>query len=125
MSLAALALLGWLIQQTWFFAGMGTSTLPGSTSTNYIALMLFMMVQPVFGFFLTPVMAWLSRRHEFQADDYAASQKDANILVRALVKLYEENANTLTPDPVYSGFYDSHPPAPVRIAHLQQQPQPA
>lgn len=125
MSLAALALLGWLIQQPWFFTGMGTTTLPGGTSANYIALMLFMMIQPVFGFFLTPIMAWLSRRHEFQADDYAASHKDANILVRALVKLYEENANTLTPDPVYSGFYDSHPPASVRIAHLQQQAQPA
>ncbi|MCK5091669.1 MAG: M48 family metallopeptidase [Gammaproteobacteria bacterium] len=119
MSLAALALLGWLIQQLWFFTGMGTST-----QSNYMALMLFMMVQPVFGFFLTPIMAGLSRKHEFQADAYAASHKDASILVRALVKLYKENANTLTPDPVYSNFYDSHPPAPVRIAHLQQQPQP-
>lgn len=119
MSLAALALLGWLIQQLWFFTGMGTST-----QSNYMALMLFMMVQPVFGFFLTPVMAWFSRKHEFQADEYAASHKDASILVRALVKLYKENANTLTPDPIYSNFYDSHPPAPVRIAHLQQQPQP-
>ena len=119
ISLAALALLGWLIQQLWFFTGMGTST-----QSNYMALMLFMMVQPVFGFFLTPIMAWFSRKHEFQADEYAASHKDASILVRALVKLYKENANTLTPDPVYSSFYDSHPPAPVRIAHLQQQPQP-
>lgn len=124
MSLAALAILGWLIQQSWFFSGMGTSTLPNSGSTHYMGLILFMMIQPVFGFFLTPVMAWLSRKHEFQADDYAASHKDANILIRALVKLYEENANTLTPDPIYSGFYDSHPPAPVRIAHLQQ-PQPS
>ena len=120
ISLAALALLGWLIQQLWFFTGMGTST-----QSNYMALMLFMMVQPVFGFFLTPIMAWFSRKHEFQADEYAASHKDASILVRALVKLYKENANTLTPDPVYSNFYDSHPPAPVRIAHLQQQPQPS
>ena len=69
-------------------------------------------------FFLQPVFAWLSRRHEFEADDFAANQAHTSNLVKALVKLYKENANTLTPDPLYSAFHDSHPPAPIRIAHL-------
>ncbi|MDH5614709.1 MAG: M48 family metalloprotease, partial [Gammaproteobacteria bacterium] len=85
---------------------------------NYIALMLFMLVSPVFTFFMHPIMSFFSRKHEFEADDFAAMQTNANDLIQALVKLYEENANTLTPDPIYSAFHDSHPPAPVRVAHL-------
>ena len=114
LSLAGLALLGWLLRQDWFFHGLGM----GQAST-YAALTLFLLASPVFTFFLSPIMAWGSRRHEFEADNFAAEQSDAKSLVSALVKLYKENASTLTPDPIYSAFYDSHPPAPVRIAHLQ------
>jgi STE24 endopeptidase len=120
ISLAGLALLGWLMQQNWFFSGLGLDM-----PSNYMALLLFMLLQSVFGFFLTPIMSYWSRRHEFEADSYAARQRDARMLITALVKMYEENASTLTPDPVYSGFYDSHPPAPVRINHLQASAQPA
>ena len=113
MSLAGLAILGWLIQQPWFFQGLGATT-----TTNAMALLLFMLAAPVFTFFISPIGAWFSRKHEFEADDYAAKQSNPNKLIQALVKLYRENASTLTPDPLYSAFYDSHPPAPVRIAHL-------
>lgn len=113
MSLAGLALLGWLVGQPWFYASLGVAE-PSPAA----ALMLFMLVLPVFTFFLQPVSAWVSRKHEFEADDYASRQSDARDLVHALVKLYKENASTLTPDPLYSGFHDSHPPAPVRVAHL-------
>ena len=113
MSLAGLALLGWLIQQTWFYQGLGVQQ-----PTNHLALLLFLMVSPVFTVFLQPVASWFSRKHEFEADDYAATQSSAADLVRALVKMYKDNASTLTPDPIYSAFYDSHPPAPVRVAHL-------
>ena len=116
LSLLGLALLGWLMQQQWFYAGLGM----GQAST-YAALMLFMMAGPTFTFFLQPLFAWGSRKHEFEADSFAAQHTDANELINALVKLYEENAATLTPDPLHSIFYDSHPPAPVRIAHLQAQ----
>ncbi len=114
MSLAGLALLGWLMQQPWFYTGLGV-TQPSTHS----ALILFLLVVPIFTFFLHPLFAWGSRRHEFQADAFAAEHTDANALVSALVKLYEENAATLTPDPWHSVFYDSHPPAAVRIAHLE------
>lgn len=114
MSLAGLALLGWLIQQPWFYQGLGIST-----PSTHAALILFLLVGPVFTFFLQPLMAWGSRRHEYQADTYAAEQADSKSLISALVKLYRENASTLTPDPVYSAFYDSHPPAALRIAHLR------
>jgi STE24 endopeptidase len=114
MSLAGLALLGWLIQQSWFFHGLGISNI-----STYVALILFLMVGPVFTFFFQPLMAWGSRRHEYQADAYAADQADIKPMISALVKLYRENASTLTPDPLYSAFYDSHPPASLRIAHLQ------
>jgi len=114
MSLAGLALLGWLIQQPWFYQGLGVST-----ASSYAALMLFLMAGPVFSFFLQPLMAWGSRRHEYQADAYAADQAEIKPMISALVKLYRENASTLTPDPLYSAFYDSHPPASLRIAHLQ------
>jgi len=116
MSLASLAILGWLIKQSWFFAGLGVST-----PSTYMGLVLFMLLAPVAGFFLTPLMSLLSRKHEFEADAFAAKQRDANLLIKALVKMYEENASTLTPDPVYSNFYDSHPPAPIRIQHLKNQ----
>lgn len=114
ISLASLALLGWLAQQPWFYAGFNVNP------SNHMALMLFMLLSPVFSFFLTPLFSWLSRRHEFEADAYAAGKRDSAHLIRALVKMYEENASTLTPDPLYSRFYDSHPPAPIRINHLRQ-----
>ncbi|MHB8622337.1 MAG: M48 family metallopeptidase [Sulfuricaulis sp.] len=113
MSLVGLAILGWLITQPWFYAGLGMST-----PSTYAALMLFMLIGPVFTFFLQPLTAWGSRRHEYEADSFAAEQTDASELVSALVKLYRENASTLTPDPLHSAFYDSHPPAALRIAHL-------
>jgi len=114
LSLAGLYLLGWLMQQDWFYRGLGVSQ-----PSTYAALLLFLMAGPVFTFFLQPLRSWSSRRHEFEADAYAAEQADVRAMISALVKLYRDNASTLTPDPVYSAFYDSHPPAPVRIAHLQ------
>lgn len=113
MSLFGLALLGWLITQPWFYIGLGMTQ-----PSTHAALMLFMLVVPVFTFFLQPLFAWSSRRHEYEADSFAAEQTDARELVNALVKLYKENASTLTPDPLHSAFYDSHPPAALRIAHL-------
>lgn len=113
-SLALFALLGWLLSQPAFFNGLGV------TQTGTAAgLALFFLALPWFTFALTPLMSQWSRRHEFEADRYAASHTQANDLVSALVKLYRDNASTLTPDPVYSGFFDSHPPAAVRIARLQ------
>jgi len=116
MSLVGLAGLGWLMQQDWFYSGLGITE-----PSTYIALLLFMLVLPVFTFFLNPIIAWFSRKHEFEADDFAAQQASPLMLIQALVKLYKENASTLTPDPLYSAFYDSHPPAPVRIAHLSDK----
>jgi STE24 endopeptidase len=113
LSLAGLALLGWLAGQTWFYNGLGVSM-----PSDYMALMLFMMTAPVFTFFLHPLMARLSRKHEFEADAYAVAQSGGHDLVTALVKMYRENASTLTPDPLYSAFHDSHPPAAVRISHI-------
>ena len=113
LTLAGLAVLGWLVQAPWFYAGLGISE-PSTAA----ALLLFLLVVPLFTFFMSPVMSALSRKHEFEADAFAAEQADADALVTALVKLYKENASTLTPDPLYSAFHDSHPPAPVRIAHL-------
>ena len=113
ISLLSLALLGWLMQYEGFYTGLGVSQ-----PSTYIALVLFMMVSPLFSIYLQPVFAWVSRKHEFEADEFASEQSNANDLVNALVKLYEENASTLTPDPLYSAFHDSHPPAPVRIANL-------
>ncbi|MCU7939332.1 MAG: M48 family metallopeptidase [gamma proteobacterium symbiont of Bathyaustriella thionipta] len=113
MTLAGFAMLGWLMQQEWFYNGLGMTT-----PSIYAALVLFSIASPAFTFFLSPISAMISRKHEFEADDYAAQQSDANKLIEALVKLYKENANTLTPDPLHSAYYDSHPPAPVRIAHL-------
>ena len=115
ITLAGFAMLGWLMQQQWFYNGLGIST-----PSIYTALVLFSIASPVFTFFLSPISAMISRKHEFEADDFAAEQADANKLIEALVKLYKDNANTLTPDPIHSAYYDSHPPAPVRIAHLTQ-----
>jgi len=114
LSLAFLWLLAQLMQADWFYAGLGLSAPPSAS----LALLLFFMVLPVFSFPLHPLTSWLSRRHEFEADAYAARQTDAGQLIGALVKLYQDNAKTLTPDPLYSTFYDSHPPALLRIAHL-------
>jgi STE24 endopeptidase len=113
LSLAGLAILGWLIKLPWFYEGLGIST-----PSNYMALLLFVMISPAFTFILQPIFSFTSRKHEFEADDFAAGQAQSEHLIHALVNLYKENANTLTPDPMYSAFYDSHPPAPVRIAHL-------
>lgn len=113
MSLGFLWLLGMLIEQPWFYAGLGVSS-----QGTALALILFSLTLPVFTFPLAPLMSYVSRRHEYQADAYAASQTRAPDLIAALVKLYRDNAATLTPDPLYSLFYDSHPPAALRIAHL-------
>ncbi|MGD2138582.1 MAG: M48 family metallopeptidase [Gammaproteobacteria bacterium] len=113
LSLGGLAILGWLAGESWFYHGLGVTR-----TSPWMALLLFMMVMPVFAFFLQPLMSWLSRRHEFEADAYAVRQSSGTDLIRALVKMYRENASTLTPDPLYSAFHDSHPPAPVRIAHI-------
>src|SRR5271165_779512 len=118
-SLALLALLGWLVGEPWFYAGLGV---PGPAPRYGVALVLFMLALPVFTFLASPLAAMYARRHEFEADRYAAGNASASALVAALVKLYEDNANTLTPDPLHSAFFDSHPPAPVRIARLELAP---
>jgi STE24 endopeptidase len=113
-SLATLGLLGWLAEQQWFYTALGART-PGTA----VALLLFFMAMPAFTFLLYPLVSLYSRKHEYEADAYAAEHADAAQLARALVKLYEDNAATLTPDPLHSAFYDSHPPAAHRIARLQ------
>lgn len=120
MSLAGFALLGWLSGQTWFYNGLGVQ--PSMDAPNdAIALLLFMLAVPVFGFFVSPVFAQLSRKHEFQADAYACAQASGKDLANALLKLHEDNASTLTPDPVYVRFYYSHPAAAERLAALKLQ----
>ena len=120
MSLAGFALLGFLSEQIWFYLGLGvrpiTADIQGANSA--IALLLFMMAIPVFTVFIAPLMAQVSRKHEFEADAYAVSQTDAADLKSALLKLYEDNASTLTPDPLYVKFYYSHPPASERLARM-------
>ncbi|MGF6510125.1 M48 family metallopeptidase [Paraburkholderia sp. 32] len=119
ISLAMLALLGWLTQCVWFYEGLGVRpSLVGGNSG--LALVLFFLALPVFMFFVTPLGSLSSRKHEFEADAFAATQTDAHDLVNALVKLYEDNASTLTPDPIYTAFYYSHPPASQRIDRLLQ-----
>ncbi len=113
MSFLGLALLGWLMQQPWFYSGLGVEM-----ASTYMALMLFLLISPVFLFLLRPFMASYSRKNEFEADAYAAKQAQAKDLISALVKLYRDNASTLTPDPLHSAFYDSHPPASIRISKL-------
>ncbi|WP_090574446.1 M48 family metallopeptidase [Nitrosomonas sp. Nm58] len=118
VSLAFLWLLGYLMQQDWFYQGLGAST--ASLSSTAMALLLFFLVMPVFTFLLHPLSSLYSRKHEFEADEYAAQNASAADLIRALVKLYQDNAATLTPDPLHSAFYDSHPPAAIRIAQLKK-----
>jgi STE24 endopeptidase len=117
MSLAGFALLGWLSSQVWFYTGLGVR--PNLAGANdALALLLFLMVVPLFSFFVSPLMAQLSRKHEFEADAYAISQTDGRDLQSALLKLYQDNASTLTPDPVFVKFYYSHPPASERLGRM-------
>ena len=117
LSLLGFALLGWLSGQVWFYTGLGVT--PSLDSANdALALILFMMVVPLVTYFLSPLMAQLSRRHEFEADAYASEHADWRDLASALLKLYQDNASTLTPDPLYARFYYSHPPASERLARL-------
>ncbi|MES2935177.1 MAG: M48 family metallopeptidase [Pseudomonadota bacterium] len=117
VSLGFLALLGYLKTQTWFFLGLGVEPmLPGNNDA--MALLLFALSLPVFTFLFSPLTSISSRKHEFEADAFAAKHTNAHDLVSALVKMYEDNASTLTPDPLHSAFYDSHPPAYVRINKL-------
>jgi STE24 endopeptidase len=113
LSLISLAILGWLINQPWFFTGLGVQQ-----PSNAAALLLFMLVSPSFTLFMQPISAYFQRKFEFEADDFAANNAKAAKMISGLVKLYEENASTLTPDPLYSAFHYSHPPAAIRIAHL-------
>jgi STE24 endopeptidase len=117
MSLAGFALLGYLAQQNWFYTGLGVQ--PNLFAANdALALLLFMLVMPVFSFFIAPLFAQLSRKHEFEADAYAVKQTSAQDLSTALLKLYEDNASTLTPDPLYVRFYYSHPGASERLSRM-------
>ena len=118
LTLIILALMGWVIDKPWFYAGLGFP-LGGAAPHVAISLALFFLVLPVFTFWLTPLSSLISRKHEFEADAYAAEQTQARDLITALVKLYRDNASTLTPDPLHSAVYDSHPPAAIRIAHLK------
>jgi STE24 endopeptidase len=115
LSLGFLALLGYLKTQAWFYAGLGVDP---RIASEAMALLLFMLVLPLFTFFLSPLMAISSRRHEYEADTFAAQATNPQDMVSALVKMYEDNASTLTPDPLYSAFYDSHPPASLRVGKL-------
>ncbi len=123
ISFASLALLGWLSTQAWFFTGLGVTPNVGLASTvpqHALTLLLFMLVVPTFSFFISPLFARLSRKHEFEADAYAVAQTSGRDLSTALLKLYEDNAATLTPDPVFVSFYYSHPPASERLARMAQ-----
>ncbi len=120
ISLAVLAVLGQIIDRDWFYAGLGVTT-----PSHAAALALFMMVLPEFLYFVQPLTSRYSRRREYEADAYAVSHANAQELVRALVKLYKDNAATLTPDPLHSAFYDSHPPAAMRIARLAEMRSPS
>ncbi len=121
LSLVFLGLLAWLAGAPWFYAGLGIpdADVAAAMARPGVALALFMLALPVFTFALSPVSAAYSRRHEFEADAFAAEHASAAALVAALIKLYEDNAATLTPDPIHSAFYDSHPPAALRVARLQ------
>ncbi|MET0311310.1 MAG: M48 family metallopeptidase [Burkholderiaceae bacterium] len=118
LSLAGFALLGWLSQQAWFYTGLGVQPNMGAPN-DALALLLFLLAVPAFTFFVSPLFAQLSRRHEFEADAYAVAQTDGRDLSSALLKLYEDNASTLTPDPVFVKFYYSHPPASERLARMK------
>ncbi len=116
MSLISFAILGWLIDQTWFYNGLGVVQ-----PSHAAALLLFMLVSSSFTFFIQPISAYFQRKFEFEADNFASAHAKAEKLVSALVKLFEENASTLTPDPLYSAFHYSHPPAAIRIANLESK----
>lgn len=116
LSFVFLGLLGYLKQQVWFYTGLGMA--PLENSNDAVALILFMLTLPIFTFIFSPLSALISRKHEFEADAFAVKHTNAHDLTSALVKLYEDNASTLTPDPIHSAFYDSHPPATIRIQHL-------
>jgi STE24 endopeptidase len=122
LTLVILAAMGWVIDKPWFYAGLGAGI--DGRAPVALSLMLFFLVLGVFTFWLTPIGSLLSRKHEFEADAYAAEQTQASDLVTALVKLYRDNASTLTPDPLHSAVYDSHPPAAIRIAHLKAMARP-
>ena len=126
LSLGGFALLGWLSTQVWFYTALGVQPSMGAPN-DAVALLLFLLAAPVFGFFVAPLFAQLSRRHEFEADAYACRQSSGTDLAAALLKLHEDNAATLTPDPLYVRFYYSHPPASERLAALSRasSPQPA
>jgi STE24 endopeptidase len=124
-SLLVLAVLSWLMQQVWFYQGLGVEPLLEARN-DALALVLFVLVMPVFTFLLAPIASLLSRRHEFEADQFAARYSSSRALIAALVKLYKDNATTLTPDPIHSTFYNSHPPASIRIERLLElRPAPA
>jgi STE24 endopeptidase len=115
LSFLGFAILGYLKNQIPFYIGHGVQT-----PNNYIALTLISMVAPIYTFFLTPLSAFFSRRYEYEADQFAAENASAAKLITALVKMYKDNASTLTPDPLYSKFYYSHPPALERVSHLEK-----
>ena len=125
LSLAGFALLGWLSTQVWFYTGLGVrpnislDPAVAAAPNDALALLLFMLVVPVFTFFISPLFSQQSRRQEYQADAHAVAQASGADLSSALLKLYEDNASTLTPDPVYVKFYYSHPPATERLARMQ------
>jgi STE24 endopeptidase len=130
LSLAGFALLGWLSTQVWFYTGLGVrpnislDLAVAPAPNDALALLLFLLAVPVFTLFIAPLFAQLSRRHEFEADAYAVAQANGGDLATALLKLYEDNASTLTPDPVYVKFYYSHPPATERLARMPSPAQP-
>jgi len=113
-TLLGFALLAWLMQSPWFYTALGVEN-----ASTHTALLLFVLVMPVFTYFISPLFSALSRKHEFEADEFAKSNSDYRALISALVSMYRDNASTLTPDPVHSMFYDSHPPASIRINHLK------
>jgi STE24 endopeptidase len=130
LSLAGFALLGWLSTQVWFYTGLGVrpnislDLAVAPAPNDALALLLFLLAVPVFTLFIAPLFAQLSRRHEFEADAYAVAQANGGDLAAALLKLYEDNASTLTPDPVYVKFYYSHPPASERLARMPSPAKP-
>ncbi|MEO8536280.1 MAG: M48 family metallopeptidase [Betaproteobacteria bacterium] len=126
LSLLLLASLAWLARSAWFYVGLGIpdADVVAAMARPGVALALFMLALPVFTFALAPLSAAYSRRHEFEADQFAARHASASALVSALIKLYEDNAATLTPDPLHSAFYDSHPPATIRVARLKSLAEP-
>ena len=115
ISAVGFLLLAWLMQSAWFYTSLGVQN-----PSTHAALILFMMIMPAFTYFISPLFSALSRKHEFEADEFAHHNSDYRALISALVNLYRDNASTLTPDPLHSMFYDSHPPAMIRIDHLQK-----